>query len=61
MRTEYISTRIRPIKKLFIIELNDYDSFAKIFTEIQDEIDIIQNLIFVNYDELWTQSNKDFI
>jgi len=61
MRTEYISTRIRPIKKLFIIELNDYDSFAKIFTEIQDEIDIIQNLIFVNDDELWTQSNKDFI
>jgi hypothetical protein len=61
MRTEYITTKVRPIKKLFIIEQGDYASFAKLFLEIQDEIDAIQNLIFVNDNELWSQSNKDFI
>ena len=61
MRTEYISTKIRPIKKLFIIEHDDYASFEKLFTEIQDEIDIIQNLIFINDTNLWSQPNKEFI
>jgi len=61
MRTEYITTKVRPIKKLFIIEQGDYAAFAELFSEIQDEIDAIQNLIFVNDDELWSQSNKDFI
>ena len=61
MRTEYILTKVRPIKKLFIIEPHDYESFANLFTEIQDEIDIIQNLIFVNDNDLWSQPNKDFI
>jgi hypothetical protein len=61
MRTEYISTKVRPIKKLFIIEHDDYESFAKLFKEIQDEIDIIQNLIFVNDTDLWSQPNKEFI
>jgi hypothetical protein len=61
MRTEYILTKVRPIKKLFIIEHDDYDSFAKLFIEIQNEIDSIQNLILVNDNDLWSQSNKDFI
>jgi len=61
MRTELIQTKVRPIKKLFVIESNDYDSFAKLFIEIQDEIDTIQNLIFVNDPDLWTQATKDFI
>lgn len=61
MRTDLIQTKVRPIKKIFIIENNDYESFAKIFTEIQNEIDIIQNLLFINDDELWSQPNKDFV
>ena len=35
--------------------------FENIFLKIKNEIDIIQNLLFVNNDELWSQSNKDFI
>src|ERR1043165_453022 len=61
MRNEYILTKVRPIKKLFIIEPNDYDGFAKLFAEIQDEVDAIQNLIFVNDDDLWSAPNKEFI
>ncbi len=61
MRSEFIQTSIRPIKKLFIIEEQDYTSFENIFLKIKNEIDIIQNLLFINNDELWTQSNKDFI
>lgn len=61
MRSDYILTKVRPIKKLFIIENNDYGAFEKLFLEIQDEIDIIQNLIFVNDDDLWSQTNKDFV
>lgn len=61
MRSEFIQTSIRPIKKLFIIDEQDYTSFENIFLKIKNEIDIIQNLLFINNDELWTQSNKDFI
>jgi hypothetical protein len=61
MRSDYILTKVRPIKKMFIIENNDYEAFEKLFLEIQDEIDIIQNLIFVNDDDLWSQTNKDFV
>lgn len=61
MRTEYIVSKVRPIKKMFIIEHKDYDAFEKLFIEIQDEIDIIQNLIFVNDEELWTKPVKEFV
>ncbi|TZF92221.1 hypothetical protein FW781_22140 [Chryseobacterium panacisoli] len=61
MRTDYILTKVRPIKKMFIVENNDYEAFEKLFLEIQDEIDVIQNLIFVNDDDLWTQTSRDFI
>lgn len=61
MRSDYILTKVRPIKKMFIIENNDYEAFERLFLEIQDEIDIIQNLIFVNDDDLWSQTNRDFV
>ncbi|WP_343657980.1 hypothetical protein [Chryseobacterium sp.] len=61
MRSDYIQTKVRPIKKMFIIENNDYEAFEKLFLQIQDEIDIIQNLIFVNDDDLWSQTNSDFV
>lgn len=47
MRTEFIKTKVRPIKKLFVIERDDYESFANVFTQIQGEIDAIQNLILL--------------
>ena len=61
MRTEYIRTKVRPFKKLFVIEPGDYSSFAKIFLEIQNEIDSINNLIFVNNEKLFSVVSKDFV
>lgn len=61
MRNDYILTKVRPIKKIFIFENNDFQAFEKLFLEIQDEIDVIQNLIFVNDNDLWSQTNKDFV
>jgi len=61
MRTEYIQTKVRPIKKLYIIEPDDYDSFSKIFLQLQDEIDSINNLIFVNNERLFTTVNREFV
>lgn len=57
MRSEFIQTSIRPIKKLFIIDDFNYISFENIFLKIKNEIDIIQNLLFVNNNELWSQAN----
>lgn len=61
MRTEFIQTKIRPIKKLFIIESNDFSAFIKIFKEIISEVDSIQNLIFINEESLWNDVNREFI
>lgn len=61
MRTEFIKSKVRPIKKLFVIESNDYEAFEKLFNETQGEIDVIQNLIFVNDFDLWTEPTKEFV
>jgi hypothetical protein len=61
MRTEFIQTKIRPIKKMFIIESGDYPTFFNIFKEIQNEIDATHNLFFQNNDSLWSDTNKEFV
>jgi len=61
MRTEFITSRVRPIKKLFVIEPNDYQAFEILFKAIQEEIDVIQNLIFINDEDLWAEVTKEFV
>jgi len=61
MRTTLTITQVRPIKKMFIIEEGDYAAFEHIFIEIQDEIDSIFNLIFVNDSDLWSETNFEFV
>jgi hypothetical protein len=61
MRTEFIQTKVRPIKKLFILDESDFQSFIKILREISDEVDIIQNLILLNNGELFSEINKEFV
>ena len=53
-RIETITTKIRPIKKMFVIDQNDHDSFNQLFIKIQEDVDIVYNLFFVNDDYLWT-------
>jgi DNA-directed RNA polymerase subunit RPC12/RpoP len=60
-RTETVITKIRPIKKMFVIEPDNYDSFKHLFLKIQEDVDIISNILFVNDDYLWSDSAYDFV
>jgi len=60
-RTETITTKIRPIKKMFVIDSDNFRSFNHLFLKIQEDVDIISNLLFVNDDYLWSDSAYDFV
>ena len=60
-RIETITTKIRPIKKMFVIDQNDHDSFNQLFIKIQEDVDIVYNLFFVNDDYLWTDYTYEFV
>jgi DNA-directed RNA polymerase subunit RPC12/RpoP len=60
-RVETIITKIRPIKKMFVIDLDNYNTFSQLFLKIQEDVDIINNLLFVNDDYLWSDSAYDFV
>jgi hypothetical protein len=60
-RIETITTKIRPIKKMFVIDLDNYDSFSHLFLKIQEDVDIMNNLLFVNDDYLWSDFTYDFV
>ena len=60
-RTETIITKIRPIKKMFVIDSDNYESFSHLFLKIQEDVDIVSNLLFVNDDYLWSDSAYDFV
>ena len=61
MRTEYITTRVRPIRKLFIIESNDFDAFKRILKEISYDIEMLFNVILENNDQLFSMVNIELI
>lgn len=59
--TEYISTKIRPIRKLFIIETNDFEAFENILKSISSDIEMIFNIIFINNENIFTKLNKEVV
>jgi len=61
MRTEFVQTKVRPIKKLFILEENDLESFKIVMKSICSEVDHICNLILTNNELLWTESTQEFV
>lgn len=61
MKSEFIQTKIRPIKKLFILNESDLSAFIRVFKEIIDEVDIVRNIIFLNNSDLWSEVNLEFI
>lgn len=61
MRTEFIQTKVRPIKKLFILDELDIESFIRVLREISDEIDSAHNLILINHADLFSKVNKEFV
>lgn len=56
-----ISTRVRPIKKLFIIEPDDILKLIKIIELISSEINGYSNLILVNDKDLRNENTLNFI
>jgi hypothetical protein len=61
MRTQYLRTKIRPFKRMFVVEPTDFSSFMELFAAIQKDIDAIFNLIFVNDDDLWSEATNEFV
>lgn len=61
MRTAYITTKVRPIRKLFIIEPNDSDFFEKVLKEISHDIEMIFNIFFENNEGLFSEIHRDFV
>jgi hypothetical protein len=59
--TEYISTKIRPIRKLFIIETNNFEAFENILKSISSDIEMIFNIIFINNENIFTKLNKEVV
>jgi hypothetical protein len=51
MRTEFIQTKVCPIKKLFILGESDSQSFIRIIRNLSSQIDTIQNLILLNNED----------
>ncbi|MCA8253204.1 hypothetical protein LGM89_08020 [Burkholderia sp. AU31624] len=61
MKIKNITTKIRPIKKLFILGKNDFESLFKIISEISREIDAAFNLILPDDELLWSDITQEFI
>lgn len=46
---------------MFVIDAGDFASFERVFRDIQMDVDVAQNLIFINDDELWSEPTKEFV
>jgi hypothetical protein len=60
-RIETLATRVRPVKKLFIIEQDDREQLVKIITSVSKEITGLSNLILVNDDTLFSDEVVAFV
>jgi len=60
-RTETIKTKIRPLKKLCVIEDNDIDRLIQIIRAYSVEIGSILNIILINNDKLFLSNTIDFV
>ncbi|EMX2853466.1 hypothetical protein OP862_05625 [Yersinia massiliensis] len=60
MLDSFVTTKIRPIRKIFIIDENDIQTFFLIFNVLMKEIDGILNLILPVNEHLSSSRNKEF-
>ena len=60
-RVSSVITKVRPIKKLFLIDETDIDRFVAIIQSVTLEVAGISNLILINNGDLFTRSIKDFV
>ncbi len=60
MYNSFVTTKVRPIRKLFIIE-DDHEVFLSIFMSLMQDIDGILNLILKSDDLLFSEINKALV
>lgn len=60
MYNSFVTTKVRPIRKLFIIE-DDHEIFLSIFMSLMQDIDGILNLILKNDNSLLSEINKALV
>lgn len=60
MYNSFVTTKVRPIRKLFIIE-DDHEVFLSIFMSLMQDIDGILNLILKNDKLLFSEINKALV
>ncbi|WP_165707497.1 hypothetical protein [Pectobacterium polaris] len=61
MFDSFVTTKIRPVRKVFIIDENDIKTFSDIFNHLMIEIDGVINLIFPTNNKLFSQNTKEFV
>jgi len=61
VRTTFVTTRIRPFKKIFVVKPDDIGAFKKIISSISDEVDQIFNLIIPVDQLFYLDSTKEFV
>lgn len=60
MYNSFVTTKVRPIRKLFIIE-DDHEISLSIFMSLMQDIDGILNLILKNDNSLLSEINKTLV
>jgi hypothetical protein len=60
-RTAIITTKVRPVKKMFVIEHGDIDRITAIIKLRSREIYGLSNLIMENGDELFNANTLQFV
>ena len=61
MQENFAITKVRPIRKVFIINENDFFTFNMIINHLMSEIDGIYNLIFESFSMIFESNIKEFV
>ncbi|NQY24923.1 MAG: hypothetical protein HRT41_12900 [Campylobacteraceae bacterium] len=59
--TKTITTKVRPIRKLFIIDSHDIGTFEKVISKISTDIEFIFNIFLINDENIFSDINKEFV
>lgn len=61
MKTAFVTTRIRPFKKIFIVNSDDISSFQTIYAALADDVDQVCNLILPLDNIFYLESTREFV
>jgi DNA-directed RNA polymerase subunit RPC12/RpoP len=61
MRRVNVTTKMRPFRKLFVIDANDMLAFVRVVREIAGEVDAFRNLILPDDRLLWSATTAELV